>query len=46
MPAKSVVFVAWTKHDGTSHRPLLPAEYTQMSGRAEQIRKTTDSQPT
>eukprot|EP00933_Yihiella_yeosuensis_P029560 TRINITY_DN2317_c2_g1_i1.p1 TRINITY_DN2317_c2_g1~~TRINITY_DN2317_c2_g1_i1.p1 ORF type:complete len:1128 (-),score=268.79 TRINITY_DN2317_c2_g1_i1:37-2925(-) len=34
MPARSVIFTAWTKHDGTQRRVLLPSEYTQMAGRA------------
>ncbi|KAG9222318.1 hypothetical protein CCMSSC00406_0002653 [Pleurotus cornucopiae] len=34
MPAKCVVFSTTRKHDGRSFRDLLPAEYTQMAGRA------------
>ncbi|CAE8594175.1 unnamed protein product [Polarella glacialis] len=34
MPARSVIFTSWTKHDGTQRRTLLPSEYTQMAGRA------------
>ncbi|CAJ1390681.1 unnamed protein product [Effrenium voratum] len=34
MPARSVIFTAWAKHDGNQRRPLLPSEYTQMAGRA------------
>lgn len=34
MPARSVIFTAWMKHDGNQRRPLLPSEYTQMAGRA------------
>lgn len=34
MPARTVVFNGMRKHDGTSFRPLLPGEYTQMAGRA------------
>ncbi|KAL1495601.1 hypothetical protein AB1Y20_016961 [Prymnesium parvum] len=34
MPARSVVFNGIRKNDGSRFRELLPAEYTQMSGRA------------
>ena len=34
MPARSVVFNGFRKHDGRSMRDLLPGEYTQMAGRA------------
>jgi antiviral helicase SKI2 len=34
MPAKSVVFNGFRKHDGKSFRDLHPGEYTQMAGRA------------
>jgi antiviral helicase SKI2 len=34
MPAKSVVFNGYRKHDGKGFRDLLPGEYTQMAGRA------------
>ena len=34
MPARSVVFNGYRKHDGKSFRDLLPGEYTQMAGRA------------
>ncbi len=34
MPARSVVFNGFSKHDGKSRRDLLPGEYTQMAGRA------------
>tara|TARA_A100001015_G_C14992550_1_gene714679 strand:- start:38 stop:2053 length:2016 start_codon:yes stop_codon:yes gene_type:complete len=34
MPAKSVVFNGFRKHDGNAFRDLLPGEYTQMAGRA------------
>eukprot|EP00439_Symbiodinium_sp_Y106_P029935 s6437_g3.t1 len=34
MPARSVIFTAWVKHDGAQRRALLPSEYTQMAGRA------------
>lgn len=34
MPARTVVFDSYKKHDGKELRPLLPAEYTQMAGRA------------
>ena len=34
MPARSVVFNGFRKHDGKSFRDLLPGEYTQMAGRA------------
>eukprot|EP01065_Artemidia_motanka_P032632 TRINITY_DN39622_c0_g1_i1.p1 TRINITY_DN39622_c0_g1~~TRINITY_DN39622_c0_g1_i1.p1 ORF type:complete len:1292 (+),score=456.26 TRINITY_DN39622_c0_g1_i1:82-3957(+) len=33
-PARSVVFAAMRKHDGTGLRDLRPGEYTQMAGRA------------
>jgi antiviral helicase SKI2 len=33
-PARSVIFQALRKHDGSSFRTLLPGEYTQMAGRA------------
>ena len=33
-PARSVVFSALRKHDGTQWRDLSPGEFTQMSGRA------------
>lgn len=34
MPARTVVFESFKKHDGKELRPILPAEYTQMAGRA------------
>ncbi|XP_071447333.1 superkiller complex protein 2 [Hetaerina americana] len=34
MPARTVVFESHTKYDGLQTRPLLPAEYIQMAGRA------------
>lgn len=34
MPARTVVFDSFKKHDGKELRPILPAEYTQMAGRA------------
>lgn len=34
MPARTVVFDNYIKHDGKESRPILPAEYTQMAGRA------------
>ncbi|XP_055373906.1 SKI2 subunit of superkiller complex protein [Condylostylus longicornis] len=34
MPAKSVVFDSFKKHDGQELRFLKPSEYTQMAGRA------------
>lgn len=34
MPAKTVVFDSYKKHDGIELRPILPAEYIQMAGRA------------
>lgn len=34
MPARSVVFNGFRKHDGKAFRNLLPGEYTQMAGRA------------
>ncbi|KAF5297087.1 hypothetical protein FQA39_LY02667 [Lamprigera yunnana] len=34
MPARTVIFDSNLKHDGQSLRTLLPAEYTQMAGRA------------
>lgn len=34
MPARSVVFNGYRKHDGKGFRDLLPGEYTQMAGRA------------
>lgn len=34
MPAKSVVFNGFRKHDGRGFRNLTPGEYTQMAGRA------------
>lgn len=34
MPARTVVFDSHKKHDGKELRPILPAEYTQMAGRA------------
>jgi antiviral helicase SKI2 len=34
MPARTVVFDSFRKHDGTSFRNLNPAEYIQMAGRA------------
>lgn len=34
MPARSVVFNSYRKHDGKNFRDLLPGEYTQMAGRA------------
>jgi len=34
MPARTVVFDNIRKHDGTTRRNLLPAEYIQMAGRA------------
>lgn len=34
MPAKTVIFTAVNKFDGTKMRPLTPSEYIQMSGRA------------
>lgn len=34
MPARTVVFDSHKKHDGKELRPVLPAEYTQMAGRA------------
>lgn len=34
MPARTVVFDSYKKHDGKELRPILPAEYTQMAGRA------------
>ncbi|RUS21214.1 antiviral helicase, partial [Endogone sp. FLAS-F59071] len=34
MPARTVVFSGFRKHDGKCFRDLLPGEYTQMSGRA------------
>lgn len=34
MPARTVVFDSYKKHDGKESRPILPAEYTQMAGRA------------
>ncbi|KAK2198309.1 bifunctional Helicase [Babesia duncani] len=34
MPARSVVFTAIHKHDGTKTRHLTSSEYTQMAGRA------------
>lgn len=34
MPARTVVFDSIRKHDGTTRRNLLPAEYIQMAGRA------------
>lgn len=34
MPARSVVFTALDKWDGSSFRPLLSHEYSQMAGRA------------
>lgn len=34
MPARSVIFTSWYKHDGVNRRRLLPGEYTQMAGRA------------
>ena len=34
MPARSVVFNGFRKHDGRGFRDLLPGEYTQMAGRA------------
>ena len=34
MPARSVVFTALDKWDGSGFRPLLPHEYSQMAGRA------------
>lgn len=34
MPARTVVFESYKKHDGKELRPILPAEYTQMAGRA------------
>lgn len=34
MPARTVIFDSMYKHDGKKHRPLLPAEYIQMAGRA------------
>ena len=34
MPARSVIFNGYRKHDGTTFRDLLPGEYTQMAGRA------------
>lgn len=34
MPARSVVFNGFRKHDGKAFRDLLPGEYTQMAGRA------------
>lgn len=34
MPARSVVFNGFRKHDGREFRDLLPGEYTQMAGRA------------
>jgi hypothetical protein len=34
MPARSVVFNGFRKHDGNSFRDLTPGEYIQMAGRA------------
>lgn len=34
MPARTVVFDSYKKHDGKELRPIYPAEYTQMAGRA------------
>lgn len=34
MPARTVVFNGFRKHDGREFRDLLPGEYTQMAGRA------------
>lgn len=34
MPARSVVFNGFRKHDGKAFRDLHPGEYTQMAGRA------------
>lgn len=34
MPARTVVFDEITKFDGVERRPLAPAEYIQMAGRA------------
>jgi len=34
MPARTVVFNSFRKHDGKRFRDLLPGEYTQMAGRA------------
>ncbi|RYH20621.1 hypothetical protein EON65_22965 [archaeon] len=34
MPARSVVFNGYRKHDGRQFRDLLPGEYIQMAGRA------------
>jgi len=34
MPARSVVFNGFSKHDGKNFRELLPGEYIQMAGRA------------
>lgn len=34
MPARTVVFAATRKHDGSGFRSLTPGEYTQMAGRA------------
>ncbi|KAJ0173679.1 hypothetical protein K1T71_010828 [Dendrolimus kikuchii] len=34
MPARTVVFDEITKYDGVERRPLAPAEYIQMAGRA------------
>lgn len=34
MPARTVVFDSYKKHDGKELRHILPAEYTQMAGRA------------
>lgn len=34
MPARTVVFESYKKHDGKELRHILPAEYTQMAGRA------------
>ena len=34
MPARTVVFDSFRKHDGFQFRSLIPAEYIQMAGRA------------
>ncbi|PZR52815.1 RNA helicase [Xylanimonas oleitrophica] len=34
MPARSVVLEKLVKWDGTSHQPVTPGEYTQLTGRA------------
>ena len=41
MPARTVVFDAIQKHDGTNKRDLLPSEYIQMAGRAGRRGKDT-----